>query len=194
MSYILSALKKAEQERINPVSPINSAGADIFTGYENAREAKGKFYKWVGFFILLLGLGSSIYLFRAEDLPATVLDQKKTVSKPEKFFQLNKPKNIQNEQGLDSKVEQSRSPGNHPGFDKTVRKLQAGQSIGTKSPELNITGYIYFENNPKLSKVFIDGKVYRLGDRLPGGGVVSSFGSRQLAVEIQGQSYQLIIQ
>lgn len=38
-------------------------------------------------------------------------------------------------------------------------------------PVLNITGYIYFENNPVASKLFVDGIVHRIGSS-PGEGVI----------------------
>ncbi|MGV6807497.1 MAG: hypothetical protein ACWA5K_06310 [bacterium] len=60
-----------------------------------------------------------------------------------------------------------------------------------KRPDLNITGYIYFQNRPEISKVYIDGLSYRQGDSLPGGAKISGFSATHLIVTSGGREFHI---
>lgn len=56
----------------------------------------------------------------------------------------------------------------------------------TELPPLNITGYIYFDDAPQRSKLFIDGVVYRYNSRLAQGGTLTGFAKKHVVVTFQG--------
>lgn len=58
-------------------------------------------------------------------------------------------------------------------------------------PAINVTGYIYFEDKPENSKLFVDGIVYRLHSRLAEGLTVEGFQPDVVIVNYRGQQRQL---
>ena len=58
-------------------------------------------------------------------------------------------------------------------------------------PDINITGYIFFDDNPERSKLFVDGIVYRLGSRIGSGLVVTGFAKDEVTVSYQGSEHRI---
>jgi len=60
-------------------------------------------------------------------------------------------------------------------------------------PQLNITGYIFLENNPANSKLFVDGVVYRHQSRIGDGIILEEFHRDHVVVSQQGKRLELKI-
>ena len=61
-------------------------------------------------------------------------------------------------------------------------------------PKLNVTGYIFFEDAPERSKLFVDGIVYRLDSRLATGLVLTGFRRDHVILSHYGVERRLAVQ
>jgi hypothetical protein len=82
--------------------------------------------------------------------------------------------------------------------DRENSQLDAQKNLAVQQdlpalPALNITGYIFFENNPENSKIFVDGIVYRLDSRLSRDLTIKAFRKNSIDVLYRGQLREIKI-
>jgi len=82
-----------------------------------------------------------------------------------------------------TEVQQQQPAREHPG------KAMAPQPL----PALNITGYIYFEDKPENSKLFVEGIVYRRHSRLAEGLILEGFYPDHVVVSYRGANQEIKI-
>ena len=214
MSYILSALKKADQNRQCPPPAQSSDVAKTFADYEHEDKAVSPFKLQLATVVPgVIGVCIVAVLFfgytgkdmdkeyTAVSEPSvsvsstpeqTSLESEFTETRPSETMLLeNKPVGLSHRAGT---IQATNDAGTASVAAEIIHEPPHPQTGNASPAKLNITGYIYFENRPELSKVFIDGKVYRHGDQLPEGGVVHNFSQNQFEVSRDGLSFWYAVQ
>ena len=189
MSYILSALRKAERDRqqSDPVTAESFIAGDAPVGIDSDnRPVKGQWTVAVAVLtisVLALGLAALMLSERNAVPGERDVGNRLTESKP-----------------IDYRVpvieEKPVEP--PPATDKTEEKAAANNSLPAPAqssvqplPTLNITGYIFFEDDPARSKLFVDGIVYRKDSRLGPGLILTGFERDRVEVSFEGRSREI---
>ena len=182
MSYILSALQKAEAQRRGEARP--PALAQGSTGSPDGMERPGK-GGWAGIGAGLLMLMCAVFLWwflsgHGDDTGAALARNEQTRG--------GSPATLDDQPDGRAEVA-NRTDGTTaepvevpPGVDSTEPRAL---------PAINVTGYIYFRSNPDNSKLFVDGIVYRKGSRIAEGLTVESFHPDYVTLSYRGQVRRL---
>ena len=213
MSYILNALRKAERER-------QSAPSGDFLSVDPATSSapdSGRQNRLAVVLALLLGaclLSLAAVLVQDRDrhsagAPATA--RAISTAAPAPDIEHGNPAAFKPQEADREAGEQRHSSA--PVDSAGSRSAVAGQATGTAPsspaaegvdgqsqrappplPELNVTGYIFFEDAPERSKLFVDGIVYRLDSRLAAGLVVTGFRRDHVILSHYGVERRLAVQ
>ena len=192
MSYILTALRKAEKER----KTGDAATAENFLvepGTEARSPASGR---WI---ILALSVALIVcigYLVVDEGSGTgssnAVLSPEKTVDsrrepityKPELAGPNKQSSIVESGSAIESKKINPPAISNEP-------VMATRDPSRPAMPSLNITGYIYFDGEPARSKLFVDGIVYRLNSRLGQGLILTGFEKDFVIVSYYGEESRI---
>lgn len=203
MSYILSALRKAESER---EAREISAGERMKAAhhYSPAKTSSPMKLLWPSVF-LVLALGILAYWFiggRASTgsdgaghagLPAQSvtpgLSASEFSSSPQRDFGGDTANKITDVSTRYPPQVMEAHPPETQGLEASSEKLQSSLI----SPAINITGYIFFEDKPNNSKLFVDGIVYRHESRLPNGLTIKVFHENSVEVLYRGRLTEIKI-
>jgi len=168
MSYLLSALQKAEHQRNqNTANDGREPGllpVDADTGAPGRRLPLPALLAIPLFVVMVAAV---LFFFFSNDDPGTA------VGPPSADSVAPEP--------AAPRLTKSMSATKNPTVDKTA--------VVKKPPKLAISGYIFHENAPEFSRIFIDGQVYRPGSRSPAGIWFREFRSDAVVVEYQGVSH-----
>lgn len=205
MSYILSALRKAESER----KPSETPTAESFLAGQQpgSQVANNVASKWtIGVLsMLLVATLSYVYLARQPGQTIAVSDSAEINDSvrqqtPVRFVEANGsntdgqkldgPASAAKELAPQIQVDQQAD------FNSDNPGVVSNQTSVEQVPpmlSLNITGYIYFEADPARSKLFVDGIVYRQGSRLGEGLTLQSFAKEFVTVSYFGAEQRVAI-
>jgi hypothetical protein len=183
MSYILSALRKAEEERRRGETHVG----ERMLAHEPVpanRHAGLKLGVAVALLAMTAGLG---YWFTAEDRshPSTAMGPLPSAALPPSYPSPAKiaipatSEPVSETQPLPDEGSALETPA-----PATTRP--ATGEVAKIPPTLNITGYIYFESNPEKSKLFVDGIVYRLNSQVVRGLTIDAFHEDHIDVLYHG--------
>lgn len=224
MSYILTALKQAEQARgagrnsAASTQPVGSASG----GAPSAPAAGNARLPWLGLLavmavmiaVLLFAIvrGDGLESLPESPAPHTPDSADPVVNQAEaSIVQLSASE--QADKGGNSRAaaqvntysgaagiasERPRTqtqvaPREAPAFVPPIAAAKAADEAAAPLPALNITGYIFFENKPAASKLFVDGIVYRLGSSLGDSTTIREFKSDRVIVSRRGTDHEIII-
>jgi hypothetical protein len=155
MSYILNALKKAEQDRRreDPKDLEDFAGAR-WDPYQQQASSKTAIYVVVAVLLLLLGFGVAYLGFFAPSAQQSVGEPQIAVPQ------------------LD------RVTATEPQVVDTV----IAPPVKDQVPQLAITGHMYFDVNSASNRVFADGKAFKEGDTILGDWVLLAIGTEGIEI------------
>ena len=208
MSYILSALRKAESQRKSSEWPTSE---NFLTDGGVGNSSGGSaINKWAIGVLSLLLMASLAYLYLAR-LPDGFDRSKDSLGENSADAQLT----VNQDDGLANSGD--RRAVEESAYARTD-SLQSTRTAGVSEPDqrgstplsqhvesslprdqvppmpnLNITGYIYFESQPARSKLFVDGIVYRQESRLAEGLTLKEFAKDFVTVSYYGAEQRVYI-
>lgn len=182
VSYILGALRKAEQERgdeltlssvVEPFAPQQSnSPVEPFS--------RSEISQYVFLFVVVAVLLGLVYWLFGFSLPSSDSERSSVVAKHE-TLPIIPPATL-------PETSPAASPKSSQGFSDPIES-----SYKKPLPELNVTGYLFFPDQPSRSKLFIDGVVYRQGSRVVPGLTIENFAPRHVVLSWQGESHHLSV-
>lgn len=204
MSYILSALRKAESERQNPDPGVSQRmKAPQPEPVANNTDNRKVYALVVVGALLIAGAGlwffgeeksvSSGYVDAAPPVSLSLPASEPAMASAEPIIEHRAVP------GIEQEIQRNPEPARYqPERESTPVYARAGENstdsfvqqkpLPAALPAINITGYIYFESNPDNSKLFVDGIVYRLGSRVARGVTIKNFYPDHIEVLHQGVS------
>lgn len=200
MSYILSALRKAERER-NDSAAAPGQSVPLFPEAESTAGQRNT----IVVVLLALCCGAlavlALVLFlQRNPAPVTVEAQNSGAElggeKDLKPAQ-HQPVMSQSGGGMDTSVARSQPAAiedkPRPQFQEESPATNQALAKTKDLPPLNITGYIYFPENPERSKLFVDGIVYRHKSLLVEDAVLERFYPDAVDVKYAGKTERIKI-
>ena len=175
MSYLLSPLKKAEQSRGGqPGVPLSPVAVPPGRGPETTAGA-GRRWWWL--FPIALAVAA---------LMLVVLDDRAGDAGPGAAVTPGAaaPEVTRGEVS-------GQSPAPTPATAPPPRMAVPAPPRVTALPPLAITGYIYFDDNPAASKVFVDGMVHRRGSSPGPGMVIQDFRPDRVIIAYRGALHEV---
>ena len=163
MSYILNALKKAEQDRLrDDPKELEDFASARWDPYQQQSSTNRLNYILAIGLLLALALGGLAYLGVFSPSSQVVIDNSPVISQApaEKSYVEEKP----------------------------VAELEPAV---VSMPQLAISGHMYFEQGSSSNRLFANDQSYREGDRLVGGWVLTSIGLEGIEVS-SGQRVEFI--
>ena len=166
MSYILTALNKAERDRVAAepqgasVEPVMSPQPLTCPGVAAPGSTKARHRTALIICLTLVTAGLGFGLAHRSDTEPRHLPEQPTGPETVRRSAPGGTPVIENRQtsGLTANtLPAAADPESMPGA-----RTGVPEHIAPEPPALNITGYIFFEHNPTSSKVFIEGLVYGL--------------------------------
>ncbi len=180
MSYILSALRKAEQDRrqgqpaSGGLAGLVAAGPDVVPGRTRP------LVLLVGVLGVVIAAGIWLWPGAGGERGAVVDRLQPAVEEPPPPIPSPAPTAATQGAPVVAAVE---SPPPQPVAPAPVEAM----------PRLNITGYIFFEANPERSKLFVDGVVYRHQSRLREGMTLEAFYPDGVLISYRGQTHRVAV-
>ena len=203
MSYILSALRKAERERNATAAPSVDRFLDD-RGPERGVTAALPAGRWI-ILALATALAASLgylVLGGATDpdsaatlppvSPAPIAAPAPAVEDPQPAHPLPTAERSADQPTLTVSASSSSSAARTSPVSPAPSAPPA-PAPRSPMPALNITGYIYFESDPARSKLFVDGIVYRLHSRVDEGLVITGFGPDTVTLSHYGEPRTLSV-
>ena len=196
MSYILSALRRAEAQRRDGAAGqgIATFTADDVAPVAAPRRHRGIVVGLVSAAALVAGAG---YFASGFFSPAAMPALENPVAQPRPHHPAPEPSPAAAAQrsSASAPATTNSSPPAPAVSAAPPAPVEAPEqkswAVDQAPPRLNITGYIFFENDPQNSKLFVDGVVYRLHSRLAGGAVVEAFLDDQVVVSHHGVEHRI---
>lgn len=212
MSYILSALRKAESERQNPDPGVSQRmKAPQPEPVANNTDNKNIYALIVVAILVMAVLGfwffgekkpvSSGYVDAASSAPPASLSS--SASEPA-MASVEPIIEHRAAPGIEQEVERNPEPARYsserestPVYvrsdENSIQSFEQQKAEPAALPAINITGYIYFESNPDNSKLFVDGIVYRLNSRISEGLTIRAFQKNSVQVLYRGEARNIKI-
>lgn len=163
MSYILNALKKAEQDRLrDDPKELEDFASARWDPYQQQASTHRINYILAAGLLLALVFGGLAYLGVFSSSPQVVIDNSPVISQA-------------------------------PPIQSTVEEQPVAQvePVVLSMPQLAITGHMYFEQGSSSNRLFANDQSYREGDLLVGGWVLVSIGLEGVEVS-SGQRVEFI--
>ncbi len=201
MSYILSALEKAEDQRRGDRSPDASVPAREFgTALEPASAPRRTLHLAVLVLALVGALAAVAFWLRPiADDPGPAAGAGDTLARTPEPAPAAMPARPSGSEpnppsspapGTPERVSASPNTG-HSSTLQTPKVENAAPATDGEPPQLNITGYIYFDSKPDASKLFVDGIVYRLGSSVEPGVTVREFRRHSVVLSRSGTRHEI---
>lgn len=185
MSYIISALQKAERQRRGDPGETPAQDLSHWRAPDVAQRASFPVPGWLLVVALLLVLTVvAVFWWRAVGVPLTASgDNDPMVAQPLELATRHNSRGNTEEDAepaaADPTPEISAAPAN------------PGARAADEPPALSITGYIYFPDDPDASKLFVDGIVYRLGSSVKPGVTLREFRPHSVVLSQSGIRHEI---
>lgn len=178
MSYILSALRRAEQDRKRSKERADQAWDQEDWAAPAPAKTSNRFVGLLGAMVLLLLLllaAIIFWVFRTETADMPVVSGSSLVAVQEPFAEEKAPASIDRS-----------TPQNEP----VVRPSLADTADAAVSLPV-VTGHLYVASNESLSRLFGEQGTYRVGHRFTNGLVLISISEKRAVFEKDGNRHEM---
>ena len=200
MSYILSALRKAEAER-NGATAAAGTAMPLRSLPGQAPKTRAGLAVAIAAGLLILVLGGYYYIddknsavgFAVQGGTPPEAVQSAENHGVESNNSATKVEPVNTETAVQSGATVAATTEVHQP-QATIPPAKPVEAVAPQAlPALNITGYIYFEDKPENSKLFVEGIVYRRHSRLAEGLILEGFYPDHVVVSYRGVNQEIKI-
>ncbi len=185
MSYILSALQKAERQRRGDPGETPAHDLSQFRAPEVAEPASFPVPGWLPVVALLLVVTVvAVFWWRAVGVQGTAGGDEDPL-----VAQTIEP--ATRDHGRANTGENTDTAAIDPTPETSAAPANPAARVADEPPALNITGYIYFPADPDASKLFVDGIVYRLGSSVAPGVTLREFRPHSVVLSQSGTRHEI---